>query len=145
MGIEINKQYLAELWNDIVKCVTEIPRSVLFWNGLVFLFFIVVFFINPEAFLVIQGIASFLALAIVADGEDDKNQIWIIGTALFWLAIIFVGVIGSINWIGTLTIGKFNDWLDNKKQQPLTRQEKKELWKQQHIQKKKSKRLSEKQ
>ncbi len=143
--MELNKRYLAELWNDIVQGVKEIPNSVLFWNGLVFLIFIIAFFINIEMFVSVQGLASIFALAIVFDGNADKTQIWILGTVFFWVALSFVAVIGLASWIGIQTVSKFNDWLDNKQKPPLTKQEKKEIWKQQHIQKKKSKTSSEKQ
>ena len=145
MELKINKQYLAEVWNDIVKGIKKTPNSVLFWNGLVFLGFIVAFFVNIEVFVTVQGLASIFALAIVFDGDADKNQIWILGTAFFWLALSFVAVLGLGSWIGSLTVERFNNWLDKKREEPLTREQKKELWKQQHIQKKKSKRLSKKQ
>jgi hypothetical protein len=134
--MEINKSYLSEVWNDIVKGVKEIPNSVLFWNGLVFLMFIFTLFVNLEVFVSVQGLASILALAIVFDGDADKNQIWILGTAFFWIAITC-----RCNGVNRLD----RDTNNRKIQRPLTRAEKKEIWKQQHIQKKKSKRLLEKQ
>lgn len=137
--------YAVELWHDITDGFKEIPKSVLFWNGLALVGFIALFFINFEIFLVAQAFASFIALGYLMDGDVDEKGLWITFTALFWFMIAFMLVAGGLGFLYEHSIAKFNDWLNKQKERPLTRAEKKELWKQQHIQKKKSKRLSEKQ
>src|SRR5438876_328799 len=80
---------------DIFKDAT---RSVLFWNGALYVAFIVGLFIDREITLIlVSGIGSLIVICCIIDNEFEKSpniHYWPPLTGIFWLAILFMICLG---------------------------------------------------
>jgi hypothetical protein len=92
-------------------------NSELFWNGLVYLAFIITLCISPQLAFEISGLGSFLVLmyffVCMDDMEDTKTPLWMPLTIAFWVlwGLVYVGL--GIWWVIKNTIIRFNKWLDS--------------------------------
>jgi hypothetical protein len=105
----------------------DTPNSVLFWNGLGLLAFIILCSMGEQVALVTMLILSIPALfMIVINLEDAKydDSVEIIGyhywaylAPITWVLLILAIVVFSISWLVSKVIKKvkqFNNWLNKK-------------------------------
>lgn len=102
----INK--LRDSWNDI-------PNSVKFWNVLLLLILVVIGIYSTELLGVVLVIGSLLAWAVIVDGFNIEDHLWIWFTPFMWLISVIGLIIVLVMFISTKTIEPFNDWLNNRK------------------------------
>ena len=107
----------TDIKHDLYKFFTETHYSVLFWNALVYVLFLVTWILSPPIAAVTSIITSILLLAIMIDYNEKtlKNTHWYPITIIFWITVIMVLVIYITNLLYVNIIEKFNTWLDNLK------------------------------
>lgn len=105
---------IKEKYNETYTELMTIKKSVLFWNGVFVLALLLSAIFCYPLFMLLEISSSILAVGILFDGDMDKNDLWVFFT-ITTLAILVLFLIGYICYqIYINTIGKFNDWLDNK-------------------------------
>lgn len=93
-------------------------RAAYFWNGLIYLTFIVLAFIDIEYCGFICFFASIFSFTCFFDDEFDKNpncHYWPPLGIPFWFMILFGIMIGIIFLINDKLIKPFNNWLNKTK------------------------------
>jgi hypothetical protein len=93
----------------------EIPNSVKFWNGLVLLILIGVGIYSMEVLGVIWAFGSLLALAVLIEGVDTEEHLWMYFMPLMWFLFVLALVISLGVLIHHKTVVPFNEWLDKNK------------------------------
>lgn len=108
---------MSKLKKFFVNCYNEIcamDRSVRFWNGLLLVVLILSIFLCPPIFMIFQCFGSIIALAIIFDGNMEKEDLWMFYTVVPWFGLLLVGIGYSIYFVYKHTILRFNKWLNNK-------------------------------
>lgn len=100
----------------------DIKNSVLFWNTVGYITFIVILITNVEIAEGISGILSLLLVCQAFDSPDlferePNKHFWAPMAFAFWVVILLflIGVV--IYYLYDWTIGKFNRWLDKEPKQ----------------------------
>ena len=99
---------LRDGWNGI-------PNSVKFWNGLVLLILIGVGVYSMTVLGVIWAFGSLLALAVLIDGVDTEEHLWMYFMPLMWFLFVLALVLSLGVFIHHKTVVPFNEWLNKKK------------------------------
>ena len=98
----------------LIKLQENHSNSEIFWNGLLYIAYIILAFINIEIALCLSGIGSIIMLGALCD-DAEKFKLWFPLTLVFYFCSIvaFVGII--LFAIHTQTTEKFNNWLNKTK------------------------------
>ena len=97
-------------------------NACLFWNGLVYLAYIIGMFINYE---VTFGITCFLSIFIMIawfwdadqfwdDETGSTEHLWIYLMPIVWFAIFIVLTALATIKLNDITLKRFNNWLNSK-------------------------------
>ncbi len=115
--LNIKTNFISFVWDIIKHFYKETPRSVLFWNSIVYIITIAGYIIYPEAAAFFTlGVGSFIFLVMLIDIDDKlKKHLWIALTAFFWLILITFTIISLGEYIYNSTILPFNNWLNKPK------------------------------
>lgn len=94
----------------------EYSNSVLFWNAILYIIFIITAFINIAfAVCIFSGFGSLFLLVCIADDVESEKMLWAPITMLFWFFVLFGLLIFSGLYMHKKTIVPFNKWLDGLK------------------------------
>jgi hypothetical protein len=89
---------LFEKFSDELRLLWKTaPRGIILWNVCIIAILIVPAFFNLEVFLVLQGLASFIAFAKMLDGEPDAKDFWVLFTGFSLVMGIFMLVFGFLH------------------------------------------------
>jgi hypothetical protein len=107
---------LKEILKDVKSSWKQSPTSVKFWNSLLLAGLVALGIIQYELLIIALFLGSILTFAIVIDGDDTENHLWMMFMPITWIAII-VTIIGfSIYGLYKITIEPFNNWLNKEKE-----------------------------
>ena len=118
---------MKKIWNSTIKNLpiaiketftgffSEFSNSTLFWNGLIYLIFIIIACINIEAAGIISAFGSLMYFAACLDGAENEYVLWSPLTFLFWIFVLLMLFIYVCEFIAMHTIIPFNKWLDGLK------------------------------
>jgi hypothetical protein len=99
----------------IYRTFSPIPGSALFWNGMFWILFVSTGLVWPVLALTISCILSVAYLACSFDEMELEYHSWIFAAILLYAVIALVGIGTGLYYIWTKTIGRFNNYLDKKK------------------------------
>lgn len=99
----------------IFKTFNPIPGSALFWNGMFWILFVSTGLVWPELALTVSVILSIAYLICSIDEMELEYHTWIFASVLLYGLIALVGIGTGLYYIWTITIGRFNTYLDKKK------------------------------
>jgi hypothetical protein len=99
----------------IFKTFNPIPGSALFWNGMFWILFVSTGLVWPEIAFCISITLSIIYLLCSFDEMELENHTWIFAAMLLYGVIALVGIGTGLYYIWTNTIGRFNNYLDKKK------------------------------
>ena len=99
------KRIVREFWD-------ETPNSVKFWNGLILLILIGSGIYSLEALGVLMVFGSLLTIALLAEGGNTNQNIWIFFMPISWFILLFGLVIATSLYINNNVIVPFNKWLN---------------------------------
>ncbi len=100
------------------KTKLKVTNAIIFWHAVLVLSLLIIAFISPECYLIINVFMSLLAIGVILDGDGfsktDNSDAWIFLTIAVWVMCIAGCIIYSIWWLYDKTINRFNNWLNSK-------------------------------